>query len=33
MVQHNILWKIKEDKTEEEKKQIKQQVKEGLEGL
>lgn len=33
MVKHVILWKIKEDKTEEEKKVIRQNVKEGLEGL
>ena len=33
MVKHVILWKIKEDKTEEEKKIIRQKVKEGLEGL
>lgn len=33
MVHHIILWKIKEDKTEEEKKIIKQNVKQGLEGL
>jgi hypothetical protein len=33
MVHHIILWKIKEDKTEQEKEIIKSQVKEGLEGL
>lgn len=33
MVRHIILWKIKEEKTEEEKKKIKAGVKAGLEGL
>lgn len=33
MVKHVILWKIKEDKTEEEKAVIKANVKKGLEGL
>ncbi|NLG02567.1 MAG: Dabb family protein [Clostridia bacterium] len=33
MVKHIILWKIKEDKTEAEKAEIKRKVKEGLEGL
>lgn len=33
MVKHVILWKIKDDKTEEEKAVIKAGVKEGLEGL
>ncbi len=33
MIKHIILWKIKEDKSEEEKKQIKIGVKSGLEGL
>lgn len=33
MIKHVILWKIKEDKSEEEKKQIKIGVKSGLEGL
>ena len=33
MVHHIILWKIKEDKTEEEKKEIKAGVKKNLEGL
>jgi hypothetical protein len=33
MVKHIILWKIKDDKTEDEKVAIKQGVKEGLEGL
>ena len=33
MVRHIILWKIKEDKTKEEKELIKQNVKHGLEGL
>ena len=33
MVRHVILWKIKEEKTEEEKKEIKAGVKAGLEGL
>ncbi len=33
MVKHIILWKIKEDKTEEEKEQIRAGVKAGLEGL
>lgn len=33
MVRHIILWKIKEEKTAEEKKMIKEGVKAGLEGL
>ena len=33
MIKHVILWKIREDKSEEEKKQIKIGVKSGLEGL
>lgn len=33
MVHHIILWKIKEDKTPEEKAHIKENVKIGLEGL
>ena len=33
MVKHIILWKIKEEKTAEEKQQIKENVKKGLEGL
>ena len=33
MVKHIILWKIKEEKTEEEKVEIKANVKKGLEGL
>lgn len=33
MVKHVILWKIKEDKTEEEKAVIRAGVKEGLESL
>ncbi len=33
MVRHIILWKIKEDKTTEEKEIIKQNAKQGLEGL
>lgn len=33
MIKHIILWKIKEDKSEEEKIQIKEGVKSGLEGL
>lgn len=33
MVHHIILWKIKEGKTTEEKKMIKEGVKAGLEGL
>ena len=33
MVRHIILWKIKEEKTMEEKKMIKEGVKAGLEGL
>ncbi|MCR5792750.1 MAG: Dabb family protein [Lachnospiraceae bacterium] len=33
MVHHIILWKIKEDKTQEEKLIIKKNVKDGLEGL
>lgn len=33
MVRHIILWKIKEEKTEEEKKIIKEEIKAGLEGL
>lgn len=33
MVKHIILWKIKDEKTEEEKQMIKKGVKEGLEGL
>ncbi len=33
MVKHIILWKIKEEKTVEEKQKIKENVKKGLEGL
>ena len=33
MVRHIILWKIKEEKTEQEKLDIKKGVKKGLEGL
>lgn len=33
MVHHIILWKLKDDKTEEEKKTIKANIKSGLEGL
>ena len=33
MVHHIILWKIQADKTEEEKKEIMENVKKGLEGL
>ena len=33
MVKHIILWKLKEEFAEEEKKQIKAGMKEGLEGL
>ncbi len=33
MIKHIILWKINDDKTEEEKKTIKENVKTGLEGL
>ena len=33
MVKHIILWKLKEEFSEEEKKQIKSGIKEGLEGL
>lgn len=33
MVKHIILWKIKDEKTDEEKQIIKKGVKEGLEGL
>lgn len=33
MVHHIILWKLKDDKTEEEKKIIKANIKSGLEGL
>lgn len=33
MVKHIILWKIKEEKTEKEKEEIKANVKKGLEGL
>lgn len=33
MVKHVILWKIKEEKTSEEKAEIKKDVKLGLEGL
>ena len=33
MVKHIILWKLKEEFSEEEKKQIKAGIKEGLEGL
>ena len=32
MVKHIILWKLKEEFSEEEKKQIKAGIKEGLEG-
>ncbi len=32
MVKHIILWKIKDDKTEEEKEQIRAGVKAGLRG-
>ena len=33
MVKHIILWKLKDELTEEEKKVVKQGIKEGLEGL
>lgn len=33
MVKHVILWTLKEELTEEEKKQVKKNIKEGLEGL
>lgn len=33
MVKHIILWKLKEEYTEEKKQQIKAGIKEGLEGL
>ena len=33
MVKHVILWKLKEEFSDEEKKQIKAGIKEGLEGL
>lgn len=33
MIKHIILWKIKEEKTDEEKNEIKKNVKAGLEGL
>ena len=33
MVKHIILWKLKEEFTAEEKQQIKEGIKEGLEGL
>ena len=33
MVKHVILWTLKDEYSEEEKKQIKQGIKEGLEGL
>ena len=33
MVKHVILWKLKEECSDEEKKQIKAGIKEGLEGL
>lgn len=33
MVRHVILWKLREDLTQEEKQTIKQGIKEGLEGL
>ena len=33
MVKHVILWTLKEELTEEEKEQIKKEIKEGLEGL
>ena len=33
MVKHIILWKLKEEYSEEKKQQIKAEIKEGLEGL
>lgn len=33
MVKHIILWKIKDEKTTEEKAEIKRDIKQGLEGL
>ena len=33
MVKHIILWKLKEEYSEEEKREIKKGIKEGLEGL
>lgn len=33
MVRHVILWKLKEDLSEEQKKEVKAGIKEGLEGL
>lgn len=33
MVKHLILWKLKEELSEEEKKQVKAEIKAGLEGL
>lgn len=33
MVKHVILWVLKEEYTDEEKEKIKQEIKEGLEGL
>ncbi len=33
MVKHIILWKLKEEYTEEQKAEIKKEIKEGLEGL
>jgi hypothetical protein len=33
MVKHIILWQLKEELTEEEKKVVKQEIKAGLEGL
>lgn len=33
MVKHIILWKLKEEYTEEQKAEIKKGIKEGLEGL
>lgn len=33
MVKHIILWKLKEELSEEEKKQVKTEIKAGLEGL
>lgn len=33
MVEHLILWKLKEELSEEEKKQVKAEIKVGLEGL
>lgn len=33
MVKHMIIWKLKEEFSEDEKKEIKKNIKEGLEGL